>query len=117
MQKFMQIKEYLLELSFLALLIKILIVGAGIGEALVAISLASSIAYKMWLAKSKIEQFQELTDSIGTKANQTEVAELKLLMETLDSRLQSVTFDKSIKRTTVNEQENTAVPGIKRRIF
>lgn len=64
MQKFMQIKEYLLELSFLALLIRIICVGAGIGEALAVVSLVVSMAYNKWLTKTKLDQYQELKDAL-----------------------------------------------------
>lgn len=64
MQKFIQLKEYLLELSFLALLIRIICVGAGIGEALAVVSLVLSMAYTKWLNKAKVEQFDELKSQI-----------------------------------------------------
>ena len=62
MQKLMQLKNYLHELSFSALLIKVLYLGAGYGEALILISLVISMCYKHWI-KQKIENHYEVLKS------------------------------------------------------
>lgn len=100
MQKLTQMKDYLLELSFLALLIKIVVIGAGIGEALAIISLVFSITYNKWLNKAKIEQYEELTNRMLLDKE-----ELKKEIEMLNSKLTGITLDKSIKRTSLNEPE------------
>lgn len=72
MQKIMQIKDYLLELSFLALLIKVIITGAGIGEAIAIVSLVSSMGYNKWLNKQKVEQYDELKELINTYTSESD---------------------------------------------
>lgn len=110
MQKFMQVKEYLLELSFLALLVRIICVGAGIGEALAVISLVVSMAYSKWLAKNKVEQFQELKEEM-----QTMYAKFGSEIELMQNRMQSLTFEKSITKRQVSEEKPTTGPA--KRIF
>ena len=106
MQKLNQLKDYLLELSFLALLIKIILVGAGIGEALAIISLVFSMAYTKWLNKTKLEQYEELMNKINSDKE-----EFKKEIENLNSKLTGIALDKSIKRTSLNEQEQQRSPN------
>lgn len=62
----MQIKEYLPELSFLALLVRFLFVGAEIGTALAFISIAILMGYKHFVNKSKLDQYEEIKTKIDT---------------------------------------------------
>lgn len=101
MQKFNHLKDYLLELSFLALLIKILIFGAEISEALAVISLVFSISYNKWLNKNKIDQYDELIQNINSHKEQFQKE-----IDTLNSKLTGIALDKSIKRVSLNEQES-----------
>jgi hypothetical protein len=80
MQKLLQIKEYLLELSFSALLIRTLFLGAGIGEALAFISLVISICYKSYLAKSEVKatsDMQKQLDEMSSKINSLSMDRLR----------------------------------------
>lgn len=70
MQKFMQLKNYLLELSFLALIIRSLFVGAGIGEALAIGFVVISMGYKEYLNKSKVDQYEELKSLVEDSHSQ-----------------------------------------------
>lgn len=87
MQKLMQIKEYLLELAFVALLLRVLFLGTGIGEAIAFVSLVLSIGYKAYLEKNQ--------------ANLTEVMQNKL--NEMESKINSLSIDR-LRRNT-NEQE------------
>jgi hypothetical protein len=97
MQKLLQLKNYLLEASFLALLVYTLINGVEIGAALVLISLVSSMGYDKFLNKSKIDQNEAL---------RKEIDEIK-------SKVNSLSIDKSLRRTT-NEQENKPVTAARK---
>lgn len=101
MQKFMQLKDYLLELSFLALLIRIICVGAGIGEALAVISLVLSMAYNKWLTKSKVEQEEQLTNSINSMKEDYDKK-----FESIFAKMNSQVMDKELRKPQ-NEQKAT----------
>lgn len=116
MQKFMQIKNYLHELSFLALLIKFMFLGAGIGEALVAIILVISMAYNKWLTKVKVDQYEELKELISKKTDIGDFKEMQDQFKNVEGRLNNFALEKSTKRVAPNE-ESVPVPGIKRRNF
>lgn len=119
MQKFMQIKEYLLELSFLALLVKILATGAGIGEALAVISLVSSMAYAKWLAKSKIEQYDEIKSLISNLESEYRT-KFEVLDQNVNHKLDSLAarmgskdlIEKSFRKTGSNEQIQETVVNL-----
>lgn len=89
MQKFIQFKEYLLELSFLALLIRIVCVGAEMGTALAVVSVVISMAYNKWLTKSKVEQYDELKSLVESKFNEMEVKH-KALEEISQQRFDNI---------------------------
>lgn len=100
MQKLTQLKDNLLELSFLALLIKIILLGTGIGDALAVISLVLSISYNRWLSKNKVDQYEALVAKMD--------ADRELFLkeiEMLNGKVTGLSLDKSIKRTAINEQE------------
>lgn len=109
MKKLMQLKEYLLEMAFLALLVRVAAVGCGIGEALAMISVVSSMGYNKYLAKSKIEQYEELNNKIKSENEALRFqinAEFEKLMESqkdLTARVSSLAMDKSIRR--MNESQ------------
>lgn len=112
MQKLNDLKDNLLELSFLALLIKTILFGAGIGEALAIISLVISMTYNKFLNKSKMDQYQEIISRINSDK------ELLLKeIELLNNKVTGLTLDKSIKRTSLNEQEISRNPGAIKRLF
>ncbi len=109
MQKLTVLKDNLLELSFLALLIKTILFGAGIGEALAIISLVISMTYNKFLYKYKVEQYQEIISRLDSDKEHF-LKELELL----SGKVTGLSLDKSIKRTSVNEQE---LPKITKRLF
>ncbi len=81
MQKLMQIKEYLLEISFSALLLRTLILGAGVGEAIAFVSLVISISYKSYLAKEKVDVtagMQKQLDDMASKINSLSMDRIKV---------------------------------------
>lgn len=73
MQKLTDLKNYLHELSFLALTIKMLFFSAGYGEALVLIFLVISMAYKHWIAQKQVDQYSEVK-SLLEKNNAEQLA-------------------------------------------
>ncbi len=86
-----KIKEYLLELSFLLVLIRFIAVPSSVSDALVLIALVGSIVYTKNYLKSKTDLVEE--------NYRKEFDELKRKVEAL-------TFQSGIKRTNVaNEQE------------
>lgn len=95
MNKLMQIKDYLLELSFLALLIRVVLLGAGIGESLALVSIVISMSYARYLNKSKIEDRDSLV---------AEINEIK-------NKVNSLTIERSLKpKVLLNEQETKQAP-------
>lgn len=99
MQKLLQVKNYLLEISFLALIIHSLINGMEIGTALVLISLVSSMAYNKFLNKSKNDELEVFRKDI----------------EDMKSKINSLSIDKTLRRT-VSEQETKPTP-VARKLF
>lgn len=62
-----KLSNYGLELAFLAILIRMLLLGTGIGEAIVAISLVISITYKkFYLGHKKIEDKEQIMNEIDS---------------------------------------------------
>jgi len=100
------IKDYLLELAFLALLIRVVAIGCGLGEALALVSVVVSMAYNKWLVKNKIEDRAELEARLD--------AALKDVNEKFDSmsnKVNSLSMNQSMKRTEPNEQK-TPISGL-----
>lgn len=97
MEKFTQIKEHLLEIAFFTLLIRMLIPGAGIAEALALISVVVSIAYGKYLNKDKVTQYEEL----------------KKQLEDMAAKVNSLAIEKSFRKP-VNEVQDTPAKPIKR---
>lgn len=109
MQKFIQLKEYLLELSFLALLIRIIVVGAGIGEALALISLVLSMGYTKWLTKSKIEQYEELKSLVSSESEKNEKK-----FEQIFAKFNSQNMEKQLRKGASSEELQS---GLRKRSF
>jgi uncharacterized protein with von Willebrand factor type A (vWA) domain len=123
MEKLTQVKNYLLELAFIALLVRVLSVGCGIGEALALISVVSSMTYNKFLTKAKTDQYDELILKINSDNEKLEAkftseknelnskidAMFEKLTETqteLVTKLSYVTTDKSLRRTNESQTQN-----------
>lgn len=109
MQKFMQLKNYLLELSFLALIIRSIFVGAGIGEALAIGFVVISISYREYLNKSKVDQYEELKSLVEDSHAQTSKK-----FEEIFSRFNAENLNRELRNKPVVAQNEEKV---KRRIF
>jgi len=88
MKKLEFIKEHMLELAFILFVLRLVGVGAGIGDALALLSVVILIGYNKYLSKTKIDQTEELNKKI----------------EDLSSKIQSIQLANGIKRTSVNER-------------
>lgn len=89
-----KIKEYLLELSFLLVLVRFIATPSSVSDALVLIALVGSIVYTKSYLKSKTD----IVDEMYRK----EFDELKRKVEAL-------TFQSGIKRTNVNNEQERKV--------
>lgn len=101
-----KIVEYLLEVSFIAVLIRCLVLGAGIGDAIIGISLVISIVYKnYYLHKSKIDEKEAIYKEIEDHklATTKEIDDLK-------GAVTSMKLNTSMKRT-INEEKAITPPG------
>lgn len=101
MKKLLDLKEYLPELAFVAILARILAVGCGIGEALAVISLVSSMAYTKWLTKAKLSDKEQIDAQIKTLTE-----DFTKQIENLNTRVNSVALQNGVRRTS-NDQETT----------
>lgn len=101
MQKFTNLKNYLLELSFLALLVRIICFGAGIGEALVFVSLVVSMGYNKWLTKTNEDKYLELKNQM-----EKDREEYLRKFDNITAKFSSQSIDKSYKKQVENEQES-----------
>ena len=97
MEKMAKLSGYLLEIAFLCLMVRILILGASIAEALAMFSLVISMAYNKWLVKSNIDDKETINKKI----------------DDLATRVQALSMDRALRRTT-NESQNQ---GQNKRIF
>jgi hypothetical protein len=89
-----KITEYLLELSFIAVLLRCLAFGATMGDAVICISLVISITYKnYYIIKNKIDDKEEIYKQL----------------EDLKSAITSVKLNAGLTRKT-NEKE-AIIPG------
>lgn len=91
--------KYLLELAFICLMIRILVLGAGIAESLAVISLVGSIAYKAWLNKTQHNELEAINKKYDDLATQ----------------VQSIQMDRALRRS-VNEPKETK-PAAPKRFF
>jgi hypothetical protein len=72
MKMLAQMNEYLLELPFLAVLIRTLVLGMGIGEAVVLVALIAGMAYKSFTNRRVIEEnesFAKELEDLKSKIN------------------------------------------------
>lgn len=95
-------KNNLPEVAFLAELARVVAVGAGIGDAIVLLSLALLIGFKSYLARSKEEEFAEMQKKIDLVAAQ----------------VQTLQLEKVARRQAIESQQaTTATPGPFKRNF
>lgn len=92
--------KYLLELAFICLMVRILVLGAGIGESLAMISLVGSLAYKAWLNKSQHNELEAINKKYDDLATQ----------------VQSIQMDRALRRS-VNESKETKPAATPKRFF
>lgn len=85
-----KIKDLLPEIAFVAVLIRISILGAGIGEALSLFALVALISFRAYLSKTHEDKYSQL--------------ELKI--EQLAVQIQTVNLNNSVRR-----QESEKVPS------
>lgn len=113
MKKLSTIKEYLLELAFLALLVRIVAIGCGLGEALAVVSLVGSMAYNKWLAKAKLDDKAELETRL-----EAALKEVNEKFDDMSNKVNSLSMNQSVKRTAPNEQKTpVALGGPEKRYF
>lgn len=124
MKYLQQIKNHLPEIAFVALTVRTLTLGAGIGEALVLISLVLSAGYKLWIDKEKVTERDELnqklsniTATLETLTNANLEVRLNDAVTKLDNMASAVQL-----RNTRNEPQNapagpSLVNGTKKKYF
>lgn len=99
------------ETALLALSIRLVVLGASIGDAIALIGLVTLIGYKRFLSKKKVEQADEIQQSINSLNEQRELDKLALKDEIngLRNAINALKMDKAFqlnKRVNL-EQENT----------
>ena len=99
MEKLTKLVSYLPEIAFVALTVRCLLMGTGIGESIAFISLVGSMVYRSYLNRSKTDRLDEMDKKY----------------EALAAKVQSLSMDKAMRRT-VNESQNQA-GTTPRRIF
>ena len=97
MKKMTELANFLPELAFIAFIIKSVIYGTGIGDALAIISFVISMGYKHYLSKTKVDDVEDINRKI----------------DAISAKIQSLSIDRSIKRSA-NEQKVETGP---RRLF
>jgi hypothetical protein len=124
MQNFSNVRKYLLELSFLALLIRfIFFSSAEIAISLVLISVVLSMAYNRWLEKAKITQYEEIITKM--KNDKEELNSLILersneITERMDvafSKIGNLSLDQSIKNVVTSERTQKLQSATNKRLF
>jgi hypothetical protein len=99
MEKLTKLVSYLPEIAFIALTVRCLMMGTGIGESIAFISLVGSMVYRSYLNRSKIDRLDEMDKKY----------------EALASKVQSLSMDRAMRRS-VNEPQAQATTA-PRRIF
>lgn len=123
MQKFTSFGKYLLELSFLALLIRFIFFSAEIGISLAIISLVISMAYNKWLEKAKITQYEEIISKLETQKKEAEalrIVDKQELQERIDlafARIGNLSLDNSIKNVVTSEKSQKLQTPSTKRLF
>jgi hypothetical protein len=101
-----KIVSYLLEVSFIALLVKSLIFTPGLSEALILISLVVSICYKhLYLTKSKIEDRDLIKQELDSFKEDVEAVKNAIMSMKL---AQNISKPGKLSSVT-NEKENIPV--------
>lgn len=95
-----KLSAYLLEVAFVALLVRTLAVGCGIGEALALISIVSSIVYREYMTKGIIQDRVELEARL-----EKALEEVNKKLDDTSNKVNSLSMNQSMKRTTTNEQK------------
>lgn len=121
MKYLQQIKNHLPEIAFVALLIHSLILGCGIGEAFVLISLVISSGYKQWLEKSKVDEKVELetklanlTDDLHNLMN----ANLSVRIDEAMSKIDNISSAVQLRNTRNDQQAPpTVINGKAKKYF
>lgn len=91
MEKLTNALGYLPELAFFALMVRIVTVGAGIGDAIAIISIVASMGYKLYISKAKVSEKEAMDKK----------------MEEIAAQVQSLSMDRALRRQ-VNEQKTQA---------
>lgn len=116
MKKLMQIKKYLPEIAFVALMGKVMFTSAGLPESLALISLVVSISYTKWLNKYKDERYERLEKLSNSRqlAIEEKFASMRDAYEdrikTVENRVSSLFMEKGVKAVS-NEQTAVGEPG------
>lgn len=123
MQKITSLGKYLLELSFLALLIRFIFFSAEIGISLAIISVVISMAYNKWLEKAKITQYEEIINRLNSDKAELEaarIADKNELQERIDlafAKIGNLNLDNSIKNVVTSEKSQKLQAPSTRRLF
>lgn len=123
MQKFNSFGKYLLELSFLALLIRFIFFSAEIGISLAIISIVISMAYNKWLDKSKITQYEEIINTMKSDKAELEAkiasnqSDLQERIDLAFSKIGNLSLDNSIKNVVTSEKSQKLQAPSTRRLF
>lgn len=123
MQKFTSFGKYLLELSFLALLIRFIFFSAEIGISLAIISIVISMTYNKWLEKAKITQYEEIISKLETQKKEAEalrIVDKQELQERIDlafARIGNLSLDNSIKNVVTSEKSQKLQTPSTKRLF
>ena len=123
MQNFTSLGKYLLELSFLALLIRFIFFGAEIGISLAIISVVISMAYNKWLEKAKLTQYEEIVNRLNSEKAELEaarIADKAELQERIDlafAKIGNLSLDNSIKNVVTSEKSQKLQTPSTRRLF
>lgn len=123
MQNITSLGKYLLELSFLALLIRFIFFGAEIGISLAIISVVVSMAYNKWLEKAKITQYEEIINRLNSDKAELEaarIADKAELQERIDlafAKIGNLNLDNSIKNVVTSEKSQKLQTPSTRRLF
>lgn len=123
MQKFNSFGKYLLELSFLALLIRFIFFSAEIGISLAIISIVISMAYNKWLDKSKITQYEEIINTMKSDKAELEAkiasnqSDLQERIDLAFSKIGNLSLDNSIKNVVTSEKSQKLQAPSTKRLF
>lgn len=104
-----KLSAYLLEVAFIALLVRTLVIGCGIGEALALISIVISIVYREYLAKGIIQDKVELESRL-----ELALKEVNEKFDDMSNKVNSLSMNQSMKRISTNEPKAQQIDSTKR---